>query len=228
VEGGRRNIGQTAQNSSLTKDGTSILTLRGDQANTYTGTTSVTQGTLELGKAAGIVAVPGNLVIGNDGVSAGQTVALLNNGQIKDTAQVSIFQNATLDLQNHTQTIGSLADGAKDKGGQVVIGTGSLTTGSAASTTYSGTFTGTGTLDKTATPYSQSAARATNLRGRSSSSKESSRSIRDSLEPTGIGSSRSRSRREQFLVGPRERGIITSISGPKRSLSIPVARWRRG
>ena len=140
--------GVISGNSGLIKDGTSILSLGGTAANTYTGTTTVAQGSLELAKEPGIVAVPGNLVIGN-GISTGQTVTLFNNGQIKDTAQVSIFQDATLNLQNKTQTIGSLADAGKG-GGTVIIGAGSLTTGSAASTTYSGTFVGGGgTLDKT-------------------------------------------------------------------------------
>ncbi len=140
--------GVISGNSGFTKDGPSILSLGGTEANTYTGTTTVAQGTLELGKEPGIVAVPGNLVIGN-GISTGQTVTLFNDGQIKGTSQVSIFQDATLNLQNKTQTIGSLAD-AGNGGGKVIIAAGSLTTGSAASTTYSGTFVGGGgTLVKT-------------------------------------------------------------------------------
>jgi autotransporter-associated beta strand protein len=134
--------------SDLTKDGPSVLSLGGTAANTYTGTTYVTQGTLELAKEPGIVAVPGNLVIGN-GISTGQTVTLFNNDQIKSTSQVSIYQDATLNLQNKTQTIGSLADAGKG-GGRVIIGAGSLTTGSAGSTAFSGKFEGGGgTLIKT-------------------------------------------------------------------------------
>jgi autotransporter-associated beta strand protein len=188
--------GVISGNSGLTKDGTSILTLRGDQANTYTGTTSVTQGTLELAKAANIIAVPGNLSIGNNGDSTGQTVTLLNDGQIKDTAKVSIFQNATLDLQNHTQTIGSLAD-AGAGGGKVVIGTGSLTTGSAGSTTFSGAFTGGagGTLDKTG---------------------NTSRSTRDSSGPSPVRSQPSRSKRGRSFPGRRGPGTRISTSGPTR------------
>jgi autotransporter-associated beta strand protein len=140
--------GAISGNSGFNKDGPSILSLGGTDANTFTGTTTVAQGSLDLAKEPGIVAIPGNLVIGN-GISTGQTVTLFNNGQIKDTSQVSIFQDATLNLQNKTQTIGSLADAGKG-GGRVIIGAGSLTTGSAGNTTYSGTFVGGGgTLVKT-------------------------------------------------------------------------------
>ena len=99
----------------LYQSGTSILSLGGTEANTYTGTTTVSQGTLELGKNPNIVAIPGNLVIGN-GISTGQTVTLFNDGQFKDTSQVSMYSGTTLNLQNTTQTIGSLADAPKEVG----------------------------------------------------------------------------------------------------------------
>jgi autotransporter-associated beta strand protein len=142
--------GVISGNSGFTKSGTSILSLGGKDANTYTGTTTVSQGTLILAKDANVVAVPGNLVIGN-GISTGQTVTLVNDGQIKDTSQVTMYSGTTLDLGNKTQTIGSLGDTPKGGGGNVIIGTGTLTTGSASSTTFSGTFTGGagGTLVKT-------------------------------------------------------------------------------
>jgi hypothetical protein len=73
---------------------------------------------------------------------------MFNPDQIAPTAPVVLFKGAALNLQNHNQTIGSLADGTNG-GGTVGIGGATLTTGKAGSTTFSGTFVGgTGSLVK--------------------------------------------------------------------------------
>ena len=84
----------------LTKAGTGVFTLSG--ANTYTGATTITAGTLQ--------------------VSGGVAIA--------DTSAVTLANvaGATLDLNGTNETIGSLAGGGAT-GGNVTLGAGTLTTG---------------------------------------------------------------------------------------------------
>ncbi|GAB5560936.1 MAG: autotransporter BatB [Synoicihabitans sp.] len=91
---------------SLTKSGSAMLTLSG--TNTYTGGTTINGGTLRL--------------------SGGSALA--------DTGAVVLANTsgATLDLNNSNETIGSLSGGGSN-GGNVTLGTGTLTVGS-------GTFNG--------------------------------------------------------------------------------------
>ena len=146
--------GSISGKSNLTIQGPSSLTLGGTEANTYIGTTTVAQGTLQLDKA-GVVAVPGPLVIGGLNSTA-QTVKLLNNEQIKDSAPVTMYKGAIFDLNGKPETIGSLSDAPKKvderkiPSATVEIGAGTLTTGSAGSTVFSGKFTASdkGTLVK--------------------------------------------------------------------------------
>jgi autotransporter-associated beta strand protein len=101
----------------LVKQGTGTLTLSG--ANTYTGTTTINAGTFQVGAAN---AVPG--------VSA-----------------VTVGTGATLNLNNNSATIGSLAGR-----GNVTLGSGTLTAGGDnSSTTFSGAISGTGGLTKAGT-----------------------------------------------------------------------------
>ena len=113
--------------SGLTYSGTGTLTLRG--SNTYSGTTTISEGTLQAGAAAG------GQAFGN-----GSAVTLA------DTA------GATLNLNNFSQTIGSLAGGGTT-GGNVTLGANAtLTTGgNNTSTSYAGIISGTGTSGLTKT-----------------------------------------------------------------------------
>ena len=110
--------GATAAGS-LTKTGTGTLVLSG--ANTYTGVTNISAGTLRLGA----------------------------NSVLSDSTAVTVASGATLNLNNYSDTISSLA-GA----GVVTLGSGTLTVGANdASSTFSGSFTSgdTGTFAKTGT-----------------------------------------------------------------------------
>ncbi|HUL54896.1 MAG TPA: autotransporter-associated beta strand repeat-containing protein, partial [Opitutaceae bacterium] len=105
--------------SNLTKTGSGTLTLSG--ANTYTGATNVNAGTLRLGA----------------------------NNVLSNSTAVTVASGATLNLNNYSDTIGSLA-GA----GIVTLGSGTLTVGANnTSTTFSGSFAAgdTGTFAKTGT-----------------------------------------------------------------------------
>ena len=98
----------------LTKNGTGTLTLSG--VNTYTGLTTVSNGTL----------------------------ALTGGAAIADTGAVTVANVAAATLLlNNSETIGSLSGGGV-AGGTVSLGANMLTTGDASTTTFAGTITGAG------------------------------------------------------------------------------------
>lgn len=72
----------------LVKAGDGTLTLSGSTANTYTGTTTVNDGTLVLNKSTNTTAIAGNLMIG-DG-SGLDTVRIAANEQIANNATVTL------------------------------------------------------------------------------------------------------------------------------------------
>jgi autotransporter-associated beta strand protein len=99
----------------LQKVGSGTLTLSG--VNTYTGATNINVGTVQLGAA----------------------------NAISSNSAVNVASGATFNLNNNSDTIGSLA-GA----GSVTLGTATLTAGAdATSTTFSGVISGAGNLAKT-------------------------------------------------------------------------------
>ena len=107
------------------------LVLQGAAGNTYSGGT-VVYGELLLGKTAG-VAIPGDLQI-----DAG-TVALTNSNQIASTASV-VINGGVLDMGSRTNTIGLLSG----TGGEVKFALGTLTTGGAGNSIWSGLLSGNG------------------------------------------------------------------------------------
>jgi autotransporter-associated beta strand protein len=105
----------------LVLNGTGTQVLSG--SNTYTGTTTVTSGTLRIGAASALPSA---------------TAVTLANAAA-----------AVLDLSGNSQTIGSLAGGGT-AGGNVNLGNNAvLTVGDATSTTYAGIISGTGTAGLT-------------------------------------------------------------------------------
>ncbi len=115
-------IGDNGGATSLTKNGAGLWILSG--SNTYTGATTVSAGTLQAGVA---------------------TSAFGSNSSVT-TANTA---GAILDLNNLSEIIGSLSGGGTT-GGNVMLGSGTLTTGGDnTSTSFSGSITGTGGLTKT-------------------------------------------------------------------------------
>jgi len=113
-----------AGSGGLTKVGSGTLTL--GSANAYTGATVVNAGELRAGV--------GTSAFGNQ-----SAVTLANT------------TGAVLNLANFSQTVGSLAGGGAS-GGNVVLGTGTLTLGgNNTNTSYSGTISGSGGLVKVGT-----------------------------------------------------------------------------
>src|SRR5439155_5456157 len=119
----------------LTKAGLGTMSFSGTTANTYTGATTVNEGELDLNKNAGVNAVAGPLVIGDDAGGVGADVVRFgsNNDQIANTAAVTVKSSGLLDLFGRSETIGPLTL----TGGTVSTGTGTLTLGGNVTTTAS-------------------------------------------------------------------------------------------
>ncbi|MBI5771329.1 MAG: autotransporter-associated beta strand repeat-containing protein [Verrucomicrobia bacterium] len=134
--------------AALNKTDLGTLELTGTSANTNSGGFQVSDGTVLLNKTAGTSATgSGHVTIGDSaGAASTANLKLLASNQISDTARVTINSDGKFDLNGLTETIGSFA------------GTGTIATGSAGlliaggdntSTTFGGTLTGTGTIQKT-------------------------------------------------------------------------------
>ena len=130
------NLQDVAAGGALTKGGTGQLTLSGAAANTFTGATTVNDGVLQLNKTAGIDALAGSLTIG-DGAGGAASVLWSANNQLPNTTAVTIASDGTLNLNGLAETIGHLSGV-----GAVTLGAGTLTTGDASTTVYSGIISG--------------------------------------------------------------------------------------
>ncbi|MDB6059320.1 MAG: autotransporter-associated beta strand repeat protein, partial [Verrucomicrobiales bacterium] len=130
----------------LTKTGGGTLQLSGTSANTYSGLTTVTSGTLLLAKTGGVNAVAGGLTIGDGVGGASADVVRLGAADQISTSAVTISGSGLLDLNGFNETIGSLSGST---GGLINLGAGTLNVGDGNSTTYAGSIAGTGGLIKT-------------------------------------------------------------------------------
>lgn len=115
----------------LTKTGIGTLTLSGN--NSYAGPTIINVGTIKLGT---LNAIPD-----------GSAVILANAVNDPDGAGPIAPAGANLDLNNQSETIASLAGGGA-AGGNVQLGSGTLTVGDTTSTIYGGRLSGTGRVIK--------------------------------------------------------------------------------
>ena len=126
ADGGATNdleISSIVSNGGITKTGAGLLRLGGASANTFTGTTTVNDGTLVLAKTAANGAVAGPLVIGD---SSGTDIVRLDaDNQIADSAAVTINSAGQFNLNGFNETIAGLTM----TGGSITTGAGELTLG---------------------------------------------------------------------------------------------------
>jgi len=128
----------------LTKRGIGTLLFSGGSANTFNNMI-VNAGILQLDKTVANAAFSGSLTIG-DG-SGTDTVRLLVDNQIPDTARVTMSGGARFDMNDQSETTGSISGL-----GQIDLGTGTLRAGTDnGSSTFSGLITGTGPVFKLGT-----------------------------------------------------------------------------
>jgi autotransporter-associated beta strand protein len=122
---------------SLTLSGPGVVRMAAAMTNTYTGSTNVQAGTLELSQAPMATAIVGPLVIGGAGQPA--TVRYLASQQMFASSDVTVLEHGVLDLNGRTDLLHSLTI----TNGTVTIGTGALTS-SGLLTMTGGSITSTG------------------------------------------------------------------------------------
>lgn len=133
--------------SALLKDGSGTLTLTGSSANVYSGGTSIADGTLQLGKTAGLNALGTGAVTVGDGVGPASSahLVLLASNQIANNTTVTLNSDGRFGLNGFTEAINII-------GGTGVIDLGSgghLTVGANnGSSAFGGSITGTGDFTK--------------------------------------------------------------------------------
>lgn len=101
------------------------LTLSGNAANSYSGSTLIDTGTLRLNKSSGINAIAGPLLIGTNGYTSVKNTKVISlaSHQISDAASVSLRTPGALNLNGFNESVGTL----EMLGGAVETGTGTLT-----------------------------------------------------------------------------------------------------
>lgn len=108
--------GDNATDGGLTKRGLGILTLSGSIANTYTGTTLISAGELDLSKTAGINAIAGLITIGDGTTTA--MLKLITGEQIADTSVITLVGSGSnagvFRLNAQAETIGGLSSTGGD------------------------------------------------------------------------------------------------------------------
>jgi autotransporter-associated beta strand protein len=126
-------IRESVTGSQLTKVGSGVAAFSGTLGNTYTGTTFVNDGTLQLNKTGGALAILGDLVVGDSTANAPRSdvAQLQQNNQMPQTSNVTVNGDGLFDVNGKSQTINSLTitDGTAQTGtsGALTLGSGGLT-----------------------------------------------------------------------------------------------------
>ncbi len=101
----------------ITKTGAGTVTLSGTSANTFAGKTTVSQGTLQLNKTAGVNAIAGNLE-----VATSATLLISANNQVIDSSAVTLSGGTIARASGVSETLGDLT---LSSSGTLDYGTGS-------------------------------------------------------------------------------------------------------
>lgn len=89
--------------TSLVKEGMGRWVLAGASANSYTGTTAVTGGTLQLNKTSGVTAISGNVA-----VHGGATLLISASEQVADTSSIALSGGVIQRGAGVSETFGNL------------------------------------------------------------------------------------------------------------------------
>ncbi|MCC6123333.1 MAG: autotransporter-associated beta strand repeat-containing protein [Pirellulales bacterium] len=140
-----------AGSGTVAKTGTGTVTLGGGVSNGYSGLTTVTAGTLVLGKTGGAIAIAGNLDIqeNNPAVGTYSIVQLGAANQLASTSFISLSglganTSSLFRLNGFNQTVAGIGNGGSDSGSFIdsnsaSAGTSTLTVSSnSTDSTYSG------------------------------------------------------------------------------------------
>ncbi len=125
------------------KTGAGVLVMSGSSANGYDGQTTVSGGTLALGKSAEVLSINGDIVIG-DGIGT-DTLRTDAAGQIASAASLTFNAagSPVFDLSGNNQAVGRLS--STNTGAAVSLGAGTLTVGGVdKSGEFAGVISGTG------------------------------------------------------------------------------------
>ena len=125
----------------LTKAGNGTMLIMGSQSNTYTGTTAVDKGVLQLNNPIAGVSIQGPIVIGNNVDPANSAVLQdLNNDDIASTSTILVNSSGKFDVNGKFEQCSTLSDT-----GSVTLGSGTLNLfGQGGTATYDGVISGTG------------------------------------------------------------------------------------
>jgi len=110
--------GILAGTTGANKTTSGTVTFTGGNANTYTGLTTVSAGSLILNRTAGVDALASNVLVNGAG-----TLTVSNSNQIKDTANVEVATGGTFGIAGNSETV----NGVKLTGGAMTGTTGVLT-----------------------------------------------------------------------------------------------------
>ena len=121
--------GSLAGTAGANKTTSGTVTFTGSNANTYTGLTTVSAGTLSLNKSAAVDALAADVLVNGTG-----TLTLNSANQIKDTANVEVATGGTFGIGGNNETV----NGVKLTGG-TITGTSSNLTSTTAFDFQSGT-----------------------------------------------------------------------------------------